>query len=151
RPNGLSPIGPGISTEKSRPHRSRSPRAAPVPRAGDGRTPCRISWTDCHPPDPTTADSGHAMTQRATLRLILLASATLLIHAEGMAIAGPPDTEASPSRALTPDRAAAGFRVPPGFHVSVLAAEPDVENPVAMAWDPRGRLWVAENFTYAEL
>ena len=46
--------------------------------------------------------------------------------------------------------AAAGFRVPEGFHVSVFAAEPDVRNPIAMAWDSRGRLWVAENFTYAE-
>ena len=46
--------------------------------------------------------------------------------------------------------AAAGFRVPEGFHVSVFAAEPDVQNPIAMAWDTRGRLWVAENYTYAE-
>ena len=101
RPNGLSPISPGISTEKNRPHRSWSPRA-PVRRAGDGRAPCRLSWTDCHPPVPTTADSGHAMTQRAILRLILLASATLPIHAVGMAIAGPPDTEPSTTRALPP-------------------------------------------------
>ncbi len=32
----------------------------------------------------------------------------------------------------------------------MFAAEPDVQNPVAMAWDRRGRLWIAENFTYAE-
>src|SRR5262249_36555180 len=29
--------------------------------------------------------------------------------------------------------------------------EPDVRNPVAMAWDPRGRLWVAENYTYSDV
>ncbi len=46
--------------------------------------------------------------------------------------------------------AAQGMAVPEGFKVSVFAAEPDVENPVAMAWDARGRMWVAENFTYAE-
>jgi putative membrane-bound dehydrogenase-like protein len=46
--------------------------------------------------------------------------------------------------------AAAGMRVPPGFHVNVFAAEPDVQNPISMAWDGRGRLWVAENYTYAE-
>ncbi|HWC91146.1 MAG TPA: PVC-type heme-binding CxxCH protein, partial [Pirellulales bacterium] len=46
--------------------------------------------------------------------------------------------------------AAAGMRVPPGFHVGVFAAEPDVQNPISMAWDGRGRLWVAENYTYAE-
>ena len=31
-----------------------------------------------------------------------------------------------------------------------MATEPDIQNPIAMAWDSRGRLWVAENFTYAE-
>ncbi len=51
---------------------------------------------------------------------------------------------------LTPDAAAAAFRVPDGFHVGVFAAEPDVCNPIAVTWDTRGRLWVAENYTYAE-
>ena len=46
--------------------------------------------------------------------------------------------------------AAARFQVPAGFHVSVFASEPDVQNPIAMAWDTRGRLWVAENYTYAD-
>jgi putative membrane-bound dehydrogenase-like protein len=46
--------------------------------------------------------------------------------------------------------AAAGFQMPDGFHVGVFASEPDVQNPIAMTWDWRGRLWVAENFTYAE-
>ncbi|MBC8115003.1 MAG: hypothetical protein H7062_11525, partial [Candidatus Saccharimonas sp.] len=55
-----------------------------------------------------------------------------------------------PVKALPPDEAAREFRVPDGFHVSVFAAEPDVQNPIAMAWDARGRLWVAENYTYAD-
>ncbi len=46
--------------------------------------------------------------------------------------------------------AAAGFKVPPGFKVTLFAAEPELRNPVAMTWDARGRLWVVENFTYAE-
>ena len=46
--------------------------------------------------------------------------------------------------------AASQFKLPPGFEISVFAAEPDVQNPIAMAWDARGRLWVAENYTYAE-
>ena len=55
-----------------------------------------------------------------------------------------------PVQALAPDEAARGFRVPDGFQVSVFAAEPDVQNPIAMAWDARGRLWIAENYTYAD-
>jgi putative membrane-bound dehydrogenase-like protein len=47
-------------------------------------------------------------------------------------------------------QAAAGFQVPGGFHVTVFASEPDVQNPIATAWDSRGRLWVAENYTYSE-
>ena len=46
--------------------------------------------------------------------------------------------------------AATGIGLPPGFTATVMATEPDIQNPIAMAWDSRGRLWVAENFTYAE-
>lgn len=91
------------------------------------------------------------MFPQASLLSIGFASAALAIQAFGSASAGPPDTETAQTRALPADQAAAGFRLPPGFHAQVFAAEPDVENPVAMAWDARGRLWVAENFTYAEL
>lgn len=49
-----------------------------------------------------------------------------------------------------PAEAAASFQVPEGFQTTVFAAEPDVQNPIAMAWDHKGRMWVAENYTYAE-
>jgi len=42
------------------------------------------------------------------------------------------------------------LRMPEGFQATVFAAEPDVQNPIACAWDHKGRLWVAENYTYAE-
>ncbi len=42
------------------------------------------------------------------------------------------------------------MELPPGFKCQVFAAEPDVQQPIAMAWDAKGRLWVAENYTYAE-
>jgi len=42
------------------------------------------------------------------------------------------------------------MELPPGFSCKVFAAEPDVQQPIAMAWDARGRLWVAECYTYAE-
>ena len=57
------------------------------------------------------------------------------------------DKEAQP---LSAAEAAAGFEVPDGFEVKVFASEPEVQNPIAMTWDSKGRLWVAENFTYAE-
>ena len=44
--------------------------------------------------------------------------------------------------------AAASFELPEGFDISVFASEPDVQNPIAMAWDQKGRMWIAENYTY---
>ena len=41
-------------------------------------------------------------------------------------------------------------KLPPGFKLSIFAAEPDVQQPIGMATDARGRLWVAENYTYSE-
>ena len=40
--------------------------------------------------------------------------------------------------------ALATFRLPDGFHIEIAAAEPEVQNPVAMAFDARGRLFVVE-------
>jgi putative membrane-bound dehydrogenase-like protein len=49
---------------------------------------------------------------------------------------------------LDPQAAAKAMTVPDGFHVTLFAGEPDVEQPIAQAIDDRGRLWVAEAFSY---
>ena len=51
---------------------------------------------------------------------------------------------------LTAEQARAAIALPDGFKATVFAAEPDVQNPIALAWDGTGRLWVAENYTYAD-
>lgn len=56
----------------------------------------------------------------------------------------------SDARPLEPQAAAEGFKLPEGFRAQVFSAEPDVQNPLAMAWDSRGRLWIAECYTYAD-
>lgn len=38
--------------------------------------------------------------------------------------------------------------VPDGFNVEIVAAEPDIVNPVAMAIDDRGRFWITESLEY---
>ena len=60
------------------------------------------------------------------------------------------NTQNETEKFLTPKEALARVTVPDGFKVSLFAAEPDVQQPIAMATDERGRLWVAENYTYAE-
>jgi putative membrane-bound dehydrogenase-like protein len=53
-----------------------------------------------------------------------------------------------PYVSLAPEAAAKAMRLPKGFSVQVAAAEPDVKQPIAMAFDDRGRLWVAEAYEY---
>src|SRR4051794_9885510 len=62
----------------------------------------------------------------------------------------PKDTQAETIRLTTPEEAAESLKVPDGFHVSLFASEPAVRNPIGIATDAKGRLWVAENHTYAE-
>ncbi len=50
--------------------------------------------------------------------------------------------------ALTPEQSLKLTQVPPGFEVKLFAAEPDIVNPMAMAWDEKGRLWVVESVDY---
>ncbi|HSU68935.1 MAG TPA: PVC-type heme-binding CxxCH protein [Tepidisphaeraceae bacterium] len=38
--------------------------------------------------------------------------------------------------------------VRPGFEVKLVASDPDIKKPICMAFDERGRLWVAETFDY---
>ncbi len=49
---------------------------------------------------------------------------------------------------LKPDEAARAATVPPGFSMHLFAGEPDIKQPIAFALDHRGRLWVAEAYTY---
>jgi len=49
---------------------------------------------------------------------------------------------------LAPEAAAKAMTVPDGFKVTLFAGEPDVHQPIAFCFDDRGRMWVAEAFTY---
>ena len=53
-----------------------------------------------------------------------------------------------PNKPYSPAEAVARMKVPEGFTVEVVAAEPDLVNPVAMTFDERGRIWVTESLEY---
>ena len=56
-----------------------------------------------------------------------------------------------PAPAAIPlDQAAARMKVPDGFEVKLFAGEPDVRQPIALTFDTKGRLWVAECYSYPE-
>ena len=53
-----------------------------------------------------------------------------------------------PYAGLPGEEAVKVMKLPEGFKVSLFAAEPDIKQPIAMAIDDRGRLWVAEGYEY---
>jgi hypothetical protein len=58
----------------------------------------------------------------------------------------PPNVQnvADASPALAPADALKTFYLPPGYQLELVASEPLVKDPVAIDWDPDGRLWVLE-------
>lgn len=62
----------------------------------------------------------------------------------------PANSQEETIKPLTPEEALKALQLPPGFKATLFASEPAVQQPIAMAWDERGRLWVAECYTYAE-
>src|SRR5437868_4982055 len=60
----------------------------------------------------------------------------------------PHNQERLPGPALSPAEAVKRMTVPEGFTVELVAAEPDLVNPVAMTFDERGRVWVTESLEY---
>jgi putative membrane-bound dehydrogenase-like protein len=69
--------------------------------------------------------------------------AVALTHADDAARPRMPSADG-----LAPEAAARAMSPPTGFSVKLLAAEPDVRQPIAMCFDDRGRLWVAEAYSY---
>ncbi len=49
---------------------------------------------------------------------------------------------------LTPEQSMKLIQVPVGFELELFASEPMIINPMAMAWDERGRLFVIETIDY---
>jgi putative membrane-bound dehydrogenase-like protein len=74
--------------------------------------------------------------------LLVLGAVALVAGAE------PPKKPAEVSGPLSPQEALKAFRVAPGLRVELVAAEPEIESPVAMAFDENGKLWVVEMRDY---
>ena len=52
------------------------------------------------------------------------------------------------SDALSPADEAKKFKLPPGFTAQLVASEPDIQKPMQMAFDARGRLWLTTSYLY---
>jgi len=65
--------------------------------------------------------------------------------------AAPADPFAAGVRAtepLAPAEQQRTFKLPPGFRIQLVAAEPDLRKPMNMAFDASGRLWITESREY---
>lgn len=102
-----------------------------------------------------------------TLKYGLFASA-IMIYAESLTL----DKETSPSYSfisnqvmkvdsvpenlefkllpLSPEQSLAKFIVPEGYHVELVASEPMITEPVAIAWDGNAKMYVAQMETYTQ-
>lgn len=81
-------------------------------------------------------------------------SGRTLQAAEPAAVAAPVvdySSELPRIEAVEPEAAIATMRVRPGYRLELAAAEPLLASPVAVSWDERGRLYVAEMRGYSEL
>jgi putative membrane-bound dehydrogenase-like protein len=76
------------------------------------------------------------MRLRIAALLLIVFSATSLILAQ------------SPAGPLSPEQALAGLKTDPELTVELAAAEPDVLDPVFVAFDPKGRMWVVQMADY---
>ncbi|MEO8960233.1 MAG: c-type cytochrome [Ginsengibacter sp.] len=51
---------------------------------------------------------------------------------------------------LTPEESMKTIYLPKGYHIELVASEPMIKEPIAIAWDGNGRMYVAEMNTYMQ-
>lgn len=64
-----------------------------------------------------------------------------------------PDRSFNPTPSLaylSPEESLKSFNLPPGYHLELVASEPMVKEPVAIAWDGNAKMYVAEMLTYMQ-
>jgi mono/diheme cytochrome c family protein/glucose/arabinose dehydrogenase len=92
------------------------------------------------------------MTRRISTVLVLAGLTTLSVVTGGQESSKSPANMWPPKRppvegkapVLSPAEALDAFSVPPGFRVELVAAEPLIESPIIIDFDPEGRLWAIE-------
>jgi putative heme-binding domain-containing protein len=53
-----------------------------------------------------------------------------------------------PTEPRTPEEELKGFIVPDGFEITLFASEPDIDKPMNLTFDAKGRMWVSQSFEY---
>ncbi|MCB1203340.1 MAG: c-type cytochrome [Verrucomicrobiae bacterium] len=82
--------------------------------------------------------------------LLLFAALFFTTPAPAADFPEPYDTEKAGDAPMPAAEAAKTAVLPEGFHLEVFASEPEVRQPIGITFDEKGRLWVAECYTFAE-
>lgn len=78
--------------------------------------------------------------RRAGSILAVLVGSCLMANAQQAHVA--------PTDPLSPQDEAKSFKLPPGFKVQLVAADPTIHKPMQMAFDAKGRLWATTSQEY---
>jgi len=81
-------------------------------------------------------------------RALTPAEINALFASAALPPASPAPTPQASIAPVPPAESLTGIHLPPGHRVELMAAEPLVIDPVAIDWDPQGRLWVVEMADY---
>jgi putative membrane-bound dehydrogenase-like protein len=88
--------------------------------------------------------------QRLMRAFAFLFATLAILSSPALALDDPPGFKVQPGTTTPPEETARMMKLPEGFTCKVFAAEPDVHQPIAFTIDDRGRLWVAENYSYPD-
>src|SRR5258708_19889241 len=83
---------------------------------------------------------------RLSYALFALSLFALSLFTHGAHAADPPLV--APEGPRPPDEQQRLFRLPPGFEIQLIAAEPEIQKPINMAFDASGRLFVTQSIEY---
>ena len=87
-------------------------------------------------------------TMRATSLAVLILAPTAVSQQERPR--APVPAKVARARPHSPAEAIAGFELPPGYRLELVASEPMIHEPAVIAWDGNGRMYVAEMRTYMQ-
>src|SRR3954464_8336912 len=79
-------------------------------------------------------------------KMISAAFVILAVMVEAQTLLGGPPV--APTDPLTPQEQLGKFHLPPGFEIQLVASEPDIQKPMNLNFDARGRLWVTHSIEY---
>jgi putative heme-binding domain-containing protein len=84
----------------------------------------------------------------ASLLSLFLSSSLFLEAQQKEKPKWPPSPHVAETDPLRPEEQMKKLKLPPGFEIQLVAADPDIRKPINIAFDAAGRLWVTETIEY---